>query len=460
MQSYDALKAISPKPVFLVVVDMQLILPSAELIVKILLGFAVGALIGLERQKKLESERVAGVRSFGLHSLLGTLAAYSYQILSEPAILAYAIVISGILVATQIYYKMFRTMGKGFTTPLVFAITFVLGVLVGLDTPAVGEYVGTLGVLSMTVSFGVFLVLSFKEELAHAVEVITRDEMISAVELGVIILFLWPLVPQTIQIGTIAFPAFQTYLLIVILLGVSFANYLLVKKYKDRGVYFFGLFGGLANSEAAVSSVTDFYTKSERKGVERISISILFANVAMVLRNGFLLLLIDRSFELLRLYIVPITILLVVSIMKLIYESGKKDGQDEPMFDTKLVSPFEFGPAIRFGAIFAGVYLIQLFFTEAFSDIGLVVAAIIGGFVSAGAVVASTATLFITGEVSLSIAANAVILATTMSVLNKMIYVYLADRETTLLKRVARDSVIVGGLIILYLLLLSLGLIV
>ncbi len=312
----------------------------------------------------------------------------------------------------------------------------------------------------MTVSFGVFLVLSFKEELAHAVEVITRDEMISAVELGVIILFLWPLVPQTIQIGTIAFPAFQTYLLIVILLGVSFVNYLLVKKYKDRGVYFFGLFGGLANSEAAVSSVTDFYTKSERKGVESISISILFANVAMVLRNGFLLLLIDSSFELLRLYIVPITILLVVSIMKLIYESGKKDGQDEPMFDTKLVSPFEFGPAIRFGAIFAGVYLIQLFFTEAFSDIGLVVAAIIGGFVSAGAVVASTATLFITGEVSLSIAANAVILATTMSVLNKMIYVYLADRETTLLKRVARDSVIVGGLIILYLLLLSLGLIV
>ena len=130
------------------------------------------------------------------------------------------------------------------------------------------------------------------------------------------------------------------------------------------------------------------------------------------------------------------------------------------MFDTKLVSPFEFGPAIRFGAIFAGVYLIQLFFTESFSDIGLVVAAIIGGFVSAGAVVASTATLFITGEVSLSIAANAVILATTMSVLNKMIYVYLADRETTLLKTVARDSVIVGGLIILYLLLLSLGLIV
>ena len=163
----------------LVVSEMQAYLPSAELIVKILLGFVVGALIGLERQKKMESERIAGVRSFGLHSLLGTLAAYSYQILSEPAILAYAIVISGILVATQIYYKMFRTMGKGLTTPLVFAISFVLGILVGLDTPVAGELVGTLGIFAMTVSFGVFLVLSFKEELAHAVEVISREEFFS-----------------------------------------------------------------------------------------------------------------------------------------------------------------------------------------------------------------------------------------------------------------------------------------
>ncbi len=140
-------------------------------------------------------------------------------------------------------------------------------------------------------------------------------------------------------------------------------------------------------------------------------------------------------------------------------ESRKIDPQGEPMFDTRLVSPFEFGKALRFGAIFVGVYLIQLFFTETFSDLGLVVAAIIGGFVSAGAVVASAATLFVSGEVSVSVAANAVILATTVSVLNKMIYVYLADRKTTLLRSVARDSVIVAGLMLLYLLLLSLGLI-
>ena len=439
---------------------MQVILPSADLIVKTLLGFAVGALIGLERQKKLEAVRIVGVRSFGLHSLLGTLAAYSSQIIGDPVVLIYAIAISAILITSQIYYKMFRAEGKGLTTPLVFAISFILGVLVGLDTPAPGQILGTLGVLAMTVAFGVFVVLWFKDELAHAVEVISRDEMISAVELGVIILFLWPLIPETLMLGTIEYPLFTIYFLIVILLSISFANYLLVKKFKDRGVYFFGFFGGLANSEAAVSSVTDFYVNSERKGSGMISLSVILANVAMVVRNGFLLIILDTSFRLIGLYLVPIAAIIVVSMIRIILEERTEDRTHEQMFDTKLVSPFEFGAALRFAAIFAIVYLVQLVLTETFSDIGVVVAAIIGGFVSAGAVVASVATLFFVGEVSVSIAASALLIATTMSVLNKMFYVYLADRETKLLKKVARDSIIISGIFILYLLMLSLGLLV
>ena len=246
--------------------------------------------------------------------------------------------------------------------------------------------------------------------------------------------------------------------MIVILLAVSFVNYLLVKKYKDRGVYFFGFFGGLANSEAAVSSVTDFYVKSERKGSGKISLSVILANVAMVIRNGFLLVILDTTFRLVGLYLIPIVIIIVISMARIILEEKSEDQPDEQMFDTKLVSPFEFGAALRFAAIFAVVYLVQLFLTEAFSDFGVLVAAIVGGFVSAGAVIASVATLFFTGQVTVSIAANAIILATTMSVLNKMIYVYLADRETKLLKKVARDSIIIAAILISYLLLLSLGL--
>ncbi len=438
---------------------MQELLASGDLIVKALIGFVVGALIGLERQKKMEGERTAGVRSFGLHSLLGTMIAYISDIVSNPYILIYGVAISIILVTFQVYYKLFRTMGRGLTTPLVFSMSFVLGVLVGYDTPLPGQLFGTLSIFAMTVSFLVFLVLGFKEELAHAIEVMTREEMISAVELGVIILFVWPLVPQTIQIGVISFPAFQTYFLIVLLLIVSFANYLLVKKYKDRGIYFFGLFGGLANSEATVSSVTDFYVNEGRKGENRIALSIDLSIVSMVLRNGLLLLIIDSTLMLLRLYIVPIAILIVYSMLRIIQENTpdhKKEGQ---VFDDKLVSPFELGPAIRFGAIFAGVYLIQLIFANTLSGTGLIIAAIIGGFVSAGAIVASSAAVFILNPALYNDAAIAIIVTTIVSVLNKTIYVYSADRDTKLLKIVIRDTVIIASIIFLYLLLFLFGIV-
>lgn len=437
---------------------MQTLLPEPTLVVKILLGFVVGALIGLERQKKMDALRVVGVRSFGLHSLLGTLSAYSTGILEEPVILVYSVAISVILVTSQVYYKLFRTAGKGLTTPLAFAISFVLGVVVGMDEPQGGLLFGTQSVLAMTVSFGVFLVLWFKDELAHAVEVITRDEMISAVELGVIILFLWPLIPATIMIGPISYPLLTIYFLIVILLAISFANYLLVKKYKDKGVYFFGFFGGLASSEAAVTSVTHFYVNSERKGSGMISLSVVLANVAMVVRNGFLLIILDTSFQLIWLYLIPIIAIVVFSLVRIVIEEKTEDRSEGQMFDTKLVSPFEFGAALRFAAIFAVVYLVQLALTTVFSDVGVVVAAIVGGFVSAGAVVASVATLFFGGHITISIAAYAVILASTTSVLNKMMFVYLTDRQTKLLKKVARDSVIIAGFFIIYLLVLSMGL--
>ena len=101
--------------------------------------------------------------------------------------------------------------------------------------------------------------------------------------------------------------------------------------------------------------------------------------------------------------------------------------------------------------------MIQLVLTESYSGAGLIIAAIIGGFVSAGAVVASSAAVYVLEPGLYPEAGMAIIIATIISVLNKMIYVYLADRETSLLKIVARDCLIIGSFITLYLVLFALG---
>ncbi|MHA1637216.1 MAG: MgtC/SapB family protein [Candidatus Thorarchaeota archaeon] len=430
---------------------------SADLIIRSLMGFAVGALIGLERQKKEAHDTTAGVRSFGLHSLLGALAAYSFLVTGNPIILVYATAISIILVSVQVYHKIIRSMRKGMTTSIVFAMSFVLGTLVGLDVPPEGQLIGSLQVLAMTISFMVFLILGFKEELANAVRIITRDEMTSAVELGVIILFIWPLLPLTIQIFNITFPVFQTYLLIVLLLTISFANYILVKKYQHRGIYFLGFFGGFANSEATTSSLTDFYVKTERKNPGRISLSVILANLAMVLRNGVLILLLDTSFQIFKFYLFPLVLLFIVGVVRMIYEQRKTENSEEVQFETTLGSPFEIGAALRFGAIFAVISLISLFAQELAGDAGFIVAAALGGIVSAGAITAIAASSFAGGVIPLATAVYAVIIASTFSVLNKLIYVYIGDREIKLTKIVAKDSLIMAACVVIYILLLITG---
>ncbi|MFW9920048.1 MAG: hypothetical protein ACFFED_10635, partial [Candidatus Thorarchaeota archaeon] len=56
-------------------------------------------------------------------------------------------------------------------------------------------------------------------------------------------------------------------------------------------------------------------------------------------------------------------------------------------------------------------------------------------------------------------AAYAVIISTMMAVMNKIIFVYQADRDTKLVKVVARDALLMAAVVVIYLILLSAGVI-
>ncbi len=440
---------------------MQTLFASPDLIIRCLLGFAVGGLIGLERQKRMTEGEVIGLRSFGLHSLLGTLSAYSFVVTGNPIIMIYGVATSLVMVTTQVVYKIFRTMRKGLTTTLVFALAFVLGTLVGIDTvPGTDDIlIGPLQVLAMTVSFLIFLVLEFKEEVAAAIAVISRNEMISAAELGVLILFLWPLILslEPFVILGIQFPIFQTYLLIVILLSISFTNYILAKKYKSRGPYYFGFFGGLANSEATVTSLAEFHVATNRMNTGRIAVASIFANIAMTLRNGLIIILLDTTFVIIRYYLILLLIVLTIGLVRVIQARRYSHSHQEGEVDLNLVLPFEFSAAVKFAVLFTIVSFFSLAIQKMFGSAGVLFIAIIGGFVSAGAVVASVVPMFVSSSpLPLQIVVAAVTLATISSFLNKMFYVYMTDRNSKLVKRVLIDSAVMAvGVLIFILLLLS-----
>ena len=92
-----------------------------------------------------------------------------------------------------------------------------------------------------------------------------------------------------------------------------------------------------------------------------------------------------------------------------------------------------------------------------YADAGVIVAALLGEFASAGAIVATVGIGFAGTTIGLSAAVLAVIIATTTSVLNKVVYVYLSDRETNLVKLVAKDSLIMAVGVVLFIIMLVVG---
>jgi hypothetical protein len=74
-------------------------------------------------------------------------------------------------------------------------------------------------------------------------------------------------------------------------------------------------------------------------------------------------------------------------------------------------------------------------------------------------VVSIAAVSYSTGTITLATAAYAVIIATTTSVFNKIIYVFIGDYQgpRDLTKMAAKDVVLMGAAIVVYLILLQTG---
>src|SRR5512145_1433437 len=133
------------------------------------IAMLIGALVGIDREKKLaqESRRgIGGIRTFILLGLLGALAALSAQAWQLPWLLPLVVLVVGAMVlAGYILHGLDRKESIGLTTEMAALAVFLLGALSASGHPAVA---GPIGII-------VSAVLAFKEPLHALVEKIGRE---------------------------------------------------------------------------------------------------------------------------------------------------------------------------------------------------------------------------------------------------------------------------------------------
>ena len=195
--------------------------------------------------------------------------------------------------------------------------------------------------------------------------------------------------------------------MVVFISGISFLGYVLIKLVGPRrGIGLTGLLGGLVSSTAVTLSFSERSRKAPSLS-RALALAISLSWTVMFVR-----VLIEAAVVGGRLVTVLWPPILASGAVGLLYctfllLSERPAGQEE----VKLAAPFELGPAIKFGLLYALILVSSKAAQMYLGDAGVYLASVVSGVADVDAITLSMARLSAAGDLPLSTAARAVVLA-------------------------------------------------
>lgn len=390
-----------------------------ELFQRLGVALALGLLIGIERgwheRGTAEGQRVAGVRTFGLISLLGAIWALLAEELGEVILALAFLAFAGLIIAAHILDARIDR-DYGITTAVAALLTFALGAIAAR------------GYLSIAAASAVIAatLLGLKPLLHHWLEQMEQRELYAIFKMLLISVVLLPVLPDRSFGPWQALNPYEIWWLVVLIAGISFAGYFAVRiAGSRRGIVITGLFGGLASSTAVTLSFA-------RLGRQNITAqSLLAAGVILAAGTMFPRMLLEVSVvnpDLLAGISAPLLGMMAVSYLAvpLLLASSGREGQVRAV---TIKNPFELLPALKFGLLLVVVMLAAKGFQQWFGDAGLFAVAAISGISDVDAITLSVARLA-RGEVGSTVAVQAIVIAACVNTLIKGLIVSVVCRST------------------------------
>lgn len=233
-------------------------------------SLAIGLLIGLERERNPGSR--AGLRTFALVALFGTLTA----MLSEkeaPWLLLGGLLIVGSMMIFTYFRAKDDSVDPGTTTIVAVLVCYGLGAAVwyGHDT------------LAIMLAIITTVLLYFKTELHGITQKLSQRDLISVLQFAVLTFIILPILPDK-DLGPYgAINPHQIWLMVVLISGVSLAGYVAVRLIGQRHAAVLGLFGGLVSSTA--TTLVYARRSAENANFTQLAVVvILIANLTVLIR--------------------------------------------------------------------------------------------------------------------------------------------------------------------------------
>ncbi|MEK6809235.1 MAG: MgtC/SapB family protein [Nanoarchaeota archaeon] len=404
------------------------------LIGNFLLALALGALIGLEREYaryRKHAHDYAGIRTFPLIALFGALSAFFGEILN-PWILVIGILLMGLLIIVS-YFMLSRKKYSGATSEVAGFLTFFLGIL---------AYFGEVK-LAVLLTVIITIILYSRTVLHQFAHHLKREEMKGALVFAVIAFVILPFLPNQGYGPYQLFNPFLTWLMVVLISGISFVGYILMKWSGERGIEITGILGGIASSTAVTLSFAE-HSKRQEYLYKALALGVILANGVMLIRVLLEVLLINRA--LFVSLLVPMLSLIAITGL-FSYYFWKRVKRDSEKIELK--SPFSLKPALKFAGIFTLALALLKLAAIYFPSQGVYLISFLSGLADPNAIALSLSQLAGT-SISLDVARDGIILGVLANTLAKggLAYFYGEKKFMRMILSFFVFLIAVGGILI------------
>ena len=370
-------------------------------------AMALGVLIGLERERSKTEASFAGVRTFGLLALTGGVAAYVGSVMGQPwfALVIFAAVAGLVIIA----YALTSQRGDfGATTEVSALLAFLFGFLCVSDQVLLAA--------SLAVASGVLLAL--KEWLHRLAGRIETADVEATLQFAIVSIIILPLVPNQ-NFGPPPLDVINPYkiwLMVVLISGLNFASYLLVKVVgAEHGIAVTGLLGGMVSSTAVTLGFAQRSVLEPRRA-SPLALGILIAWTVMFLRVVVLVAVVDRAMVRQLGVAMAALGLSSLAICGLLW---RRQRAAETATVSAGANPFELRAAIRFGLLFGVVTVVAKAAQVYLGDNGLYLAGAIAGLTDVDAIALSMVQLALADPGSRDAAATTIVIAVAANTLFK-----------------------------------------
>jgi uncharacterized membrane protein (DUF4010 family) len=342
-------------------------------------SLAIGLLIGLERERKPDAK--AGLRTFSLVALLGTLSALITEKTGNSWILALGLATVGTMMIVSLATDPHEDGDPGTTSVIALMVCYALGATIwfGYENLAVMLAIATTALLY------------FKAELHGFSQRLTSKDLISVLQFAVLSFIILPILPDRDFGPYSAFNPHQIWWMVVLISGVSLAGYAALRITGERhGAIVIGLFGGLVSS-TATTMVFARKAMADKDMVPTAAAVVVIANMVVLLRLSLVSAIVAPAIIPSLVLVLGAGLLAGLGVTAWSWRAIRAQG---PLPMPDVANPTEIRTAFSFGFLYAVVLFLAAWLQDIAGDKGVYAASLISGLTDVDAITLTTLRLF------------------------------------------------------------------